>query len=162
MTTPDLDVTVEELVDLMARERAGRLRDWCRRPISSTHLNVLLALEAEGPLTMGRLAEHLSLALPSATGIVTRMEDHALVSRDRDAADRRLVLVRLTERGRQLIEEREFMKRAHLVRVLGAMPATRRLEFVRGLRSFIDTAARLRDGGELVDDDLLPPPSATH
>jgi DNA-binding MarR family transcriptional regulator len=153
---PEIEAAVDELVALMARERAGRLRGWCRRPISSTHLNVLVALEADGPLTMSRLAEILELALPNATGIVTRMEEHGLVSRGRDETDRRLVLVQLTESGRQLVEERAFMRRAHLIRILAAMPATRRDELVRALGAFLDTARRLRACGELSDEDPLP------
>jgi DNA-binding MarR family transcriptional regulator len=107
---------------------------------------------------MSQLAELLDLALPNATGIVTRMEEHGLVSRTRDETDRRLVLVRLTDRGRQLIEEREFMRRAHLVRVLAAMTAERRHQLIGSFRTFLETADRLRDCGELEDD---PPPATT-
>lgn len=160
-TGPDLTGSVDELVALAARQRAGLLRGWCRQPISSAHLNVLLALEAGGPLSMSRLAEDLALGLPNATGIVTRMEEHGLVRRSGDAADRRRVLVTLTDRGRQLIEEHEFMRRAHLVRVLQAMPAGHPEELIRSFRSFLDTADRLRDCGQLPDDDLPSPITTT-
>jgi DNA-binding MarR family transcriptional regulator len=148
---------VGELLALIARERASHLRRWCRQDVSMTAIHVLLAIEAHSPLTMSRLAEILDVAVSNATGIVTRMEERGLVQRRHDEADRRVVFVTSTERGRRVLEDREFMKAEQLRIVLGAMTARQRGTFVQALREFIATAERLRAEGSLVDDDVDDP-----
>ncbi|MEV0982057.1 MULTISPECIES: MarR family transcriptional regulator [unclassified Streptomyces] len=64
----------------------------------------LLTLE-EGPVTTGRIAELTGLTTGSATRLVDRLEKAGYVRRERDAADRRKVLVvtvpeRIAEFGR--------------------------------------------------------------
>lgn len=57
----------------------------------------LLTLEAE-PLTSGQVAELTGLTSGAATRLVDRLERGGYVRRERDAGDRRKVLVRLQER----------------------------------------------------------------
>lgn len=61
----------------------------------------VLCLE-QGPLHMSRLAATLSVALPSATGIVDRLVERGLVAREEDPQDRRLVLCALTPQGERM------------------------------------------------------------
>ncbi len=161
-TTGDLDAAVSELLSLMARERATHLPRWCRQDISMTSLHVLMALEASGPLAMSRLAEMLEVAVSNATGIVSRMEERGLVRRTHDEADRRVVFVTVTDHGRQVLEDREFMRAEQLRQVLAEMSVPRRAALVSAMREFLATAQRLREEGRLVDDCPAPmPPQAT-
>ncbi len=157
-TSGDLDVAVSELLSLLARERASHLPRWCRQDISMTSLHVLMALEAHGPLAMSRLAEMLEVAVSNATGIVSRMEERGLVRRTHDEADRRVVFVTVTEHGRQVLEDREFMRAGHLRQVLAEMSAPRRAALVSTMREFLATAQRLREEGRLADDCPAPAP----
>jgi DNA-binding MarR family transcriptional regulator len=50
-------------------------------------------LGVEGPLTPGRLAELTGLTTGTVTGVLDRLERGGYVRRERDAADRRKVLV---------------------------------------------------------------------
>jgi DNA-binding MarR family transcriptional regulator len=149
----DTETAVGELLGLIARERASHLRRWCRQDVSMTAIHVLLAIEAHGPLAMSRLAEILDVAVSNATGIVTRMEERGLVRRQHDEADRRVVFVSATDRGRRVLEDREFMKAEELRLVLGAMTPEQRSGFVRSLRVFVMTAEQLRADGRLIEDD---------
>jgi DNA-binding MarR family transcriptional regulator len=65
---------------------------------------LLRSLWAEDGLTPGELARRLGLATPTVTRATARMEASGLVRRVPHDTDRRLVRVRLTERGRQLEE----------------------------------------------------------
>ena len=56
-------------------------RRWLAGSLSIVHLHVLTILEADGPLSMGKLAEALDVSVASATGIVDRMEQRGLVER---------------------------------------------------------------------------------
>jgi DNA-binding MarR family transcriptional regulator len=55
-------------------------------------------LEVHGPLTPGRLAQLTGLKTGTVTGVLDRLENAGLVRRDRDAYDRRKVIVSLQER----------------------------------------------------------------
>lgn len=60
-----------------------------------------LLLLVEGPVRMGEIADHLSVSMPTATGIVDRLSSAGLVTREHDTPDRRVVLCNLTEQGRK-------------------------------------------------------------
>lgn len=57
------------------------------------------------PLTMGELSGKLGLALSTVTGIIDRLVERELVTRDRSEDDRRIVVVKLTPRGRKMSEK---------------------------------------------------------
>lgn len=65
---------------------------------------VLLALWDEDGLTVGAIAERLSLEPSTVTPLVKRIEAAGYVTRIRDSADERRVFVRLTTAGRALRE----------------------------------------------------------
>jgi DNA-binding MarR family transcriptional regulator len=67
---------------------------------------------------MSRLAETLDVSLSAATGLVDRIEERGLVERIRVPSDRRVVLVRITAAGRQLLEDVEVFQTEFLSRVL--------------------------------------------
>jgi DNA-binding MarR family transcriptional regulator len=54
-------------------------------------------LQLNGPLTPGRLAELSGLTTGTVTGVLDRLEDAGFVRRERDATDRRKVIVTLDE-----------------------------------------------------------------
>jgi DNA-binding MarR family transcriptional regulator len=61
-------------------------------------------LQVRGPLTPGQLAELSGLTTGTVTGVIDRLEKAGFVRRERDASDRRKVLVTLDEQhlGRQM------------------------------------------------------------
>ncbi len=81
-----------------------------RMGISMTHFHVLTLLRHHDAMPMGRLAEILDASVSSATGIIDRMEERGLVERVRVPDDRRIVLVRLTRTGDELVDEAELVK----------------------------------------------------
>jgi DNA-binding MarR family transcriptional regulator len=54
-------------------------------------------LQLNGPLTPGRLAELSGLTTGTVTGVIDRLENAGFVRRERDASDRRKVIVTLNE-----------------------------------------------------------------
>lgn len=85
-------------VDLHSR----RLRD--EVGLSAPQLAALRALGSEGPLSPARIAQRIHLSRPTVTGIVARLGAAGLVSRTPSPADRRSVLIALTERGRAFLD----------------------------------------------------------
>jgi DNA-binding MarR family transcriptional regulator len=74
--------------------------------VSATHYNVLRILRGAGPKGLCRheIRDRLLTRMPDVTRLLDRMEDAGLVTRERDAADRRLVTTHLTGRGRELVD----------------------------------------------------------
>lgn len=140
-----IDDLLDELTAWPSRDRAGTFRTWHRGAFSLIQLNVVAVLEADGPLSMSRLAEALDVSVASATGIVSRMERRGLVERRHDTADRRLVVVHLTERGAGLFRDLEAHRRERLAQLLHELTPDELTGLLRGLRALRAARARLDD-----------------
>ena len=73
--------------------------------LTITQFGVLEALHHIGPLCQGELAEKLLRSGGNLTLVVDNLEKAGYVARERDPADRRFVVVKLTEKGTQFISE---------------------------------------------------------
>lgn len=85
-----------DLVDELAARRLG---------INRTDMRCLSRLRARGALTARELAAAAGLTGGATTTAIDRLERAGLARRVRDFADRRRVLVHLTERAEQLSAE---------------------------------------------------------
>jgi MarR family transcriptional regulator, organic hydroperoxide resistance regulator len=76
-----------------------------RLGLTYTQYIAVVALWEESPLTVGALGEKLFLESNTLTPILKKLEEAGYVSRQRDPADERQVLVALTAAGRRLREQ---------------------------------------------------------
>lgn len=112
MTDPPHTLTDTEYQRLLAfRTSLRRFLHWSEEQaeavgLTAAHHQLLLAIRghagASGP-TIGELAESLLLRHHSAVGLVDRAAKAGLVERQEDAADRRVVRLRLTARGEEIL-----------------------------------------------------------
>jgi DNA-binding MarR family transcriptional regulator len=139
---------VEALSPLLAQQR----RRWASRcrahGISILGFHLLALLEMHEAMAMGRLAEEIDVALPNATGVVTRMEERGFVRRHHDPGDRRTVNVELTQDGRRLIGEMEASRQERMTRLIGELDETQQRRLLRCVHDLKSAAARLPDGPE--------------
>jgi DNA-binding MarR family transcriptional regulator len=124
---------LDELTGYVPGKQMHLLRHWPGGRMSLVHLNVLFALSTEGSLPMNGLAEMLDVSQASATGIVDRMEQRGLVTRERDAEDRRVVRVVLTREGEGLIEQLAANRRDKLAQLLDTLAEDDAAALLRGL-----------------------------
>jgi DNA-binding MarR family transcriptional regulator len=99
-----------EFVSAIRELRCATGQQLVRAGVSMTHLHLLWALERHGDMPMSQLAEVLDVSLSSATGIVDRMEERGLVDRVRVPDDRRVVLVRISDGGREVLRLTDLIK----------------------------------------------------
>jgi MarR family transcriptional regulator, transcriptional regulator for hemolysin len=109
---------VAELTSWNPREFMGMFKRMHKGALSLIHLNVLIELEANGPMSMGRLADVLEVSVASATGIVDRMEKRGFVERRHDEEDRRVVVVHPTAEAEQVFRDIDEHRREGLTNLL--------------------------------------------
>ena len=71
--------------------------------ITPPQWGALSLLLAQDGLTIGTMSQKRGVDAPTATGIITRLEQNGLVERRHDREDRRVVKVYLTEEGRDIV-----------------------------------------------------------
>jgi len=110
------------------------------RGISVLEWRVLGQLSS-GPETVSTLAENALSKQPTLTKVLDRMVKDGLVSRLEDAADRRRVNVRLTDKGRALAAELVPLAREHESRVLAGYGQREAAALKRALKTLISRTA---------------------
>jgi DNA-binding MarR family transcriptional regulator len=94
------------LQDELVRHRAvWDAEPWLELNMSTPQFKALLLISEEEGIRMRELAHRLGGSFSNATVLVDRLVDRGQVERLADPQDRRVVLVRTTEEGRQLIEQ---------------------------------------------------------
>ncbi len=80
--------------------------DWLELDLnfSKTELMTLLVVERQGELSMSQICDAMNMPMSTATGIVDRMVKKGILQRERSETDRRIVVVNMTEKGREIIE----------------------------------------------------------
>ncbi|ADI25867.1 MULTISPECIES: MarR family winged helix-turn-helix transcriptional regulator [Geobacillus] len=130
--------TVAELEKLL-RYIAANLKQRGREiltnyPITPPQFVALQWLLEEGDLTVGELSNKMYLACSTTTDLVDRMERNGLVARVRDEHDRRVVRIRLLEKGERIIEEVIEKRQRDLANVLESFSDEEIVVFERCLR----------------------------
>ena len=95
---------IQELQEAVQAVRRRLARPRIGDRLTATQLDTLKALLRKGPLTQGDLGTALFRTGGNVTMVVGNLEKRGLVVRRRLKTDKRVVIVRLTEKGRCLIE----------------------------------------------------------
>lgn len=102
-----------------------RLPGW---DLTASQSSTMTTLVDRGPLRMGELAALEGVQLPSATSVVNGLVKLDLVERRADPADRRAVVIDLTEKGRKQVQELVTRRNQAFALLLERLPeADRRL-----------------------------------
>ncbi|MCW1823043.1 MarR family transcriptional regulator [Mycolicibacterium conceptionense] len=111
MSTPTEDATVSDNAELGADllsvvARLNRLATQrARLPLPWAQARLLSTIEDQGEARISDLAYLDHCSQPTMTTQVRRLEDAGLVTRTPDPGDARAVLIRITQRGRQTLEQ---------------------------------------------------------
>ena len=97
-----LDRIVESIIYLTTEGRRLARERCARYGITATQLSVIKMLSEIGDLSLSRLSSLIRANNSTVTGIVDRMERDGLVRREQSEDDRRVWMIKLTERGRRL------------------------------------------------------------
>ena len=101
---PDLDAILESMVYLYSESRRVTRAVAEQYGLTGSQLLVLKMLEPRGQLSLSDLSERIRAKNSTVTGIIDRMERDGIVARRRSDADRRVVHIELTPKGRKLAQ----------------------------------------------------------
>ncbi len=141
---PDLDVSPLEVLSRV--DRLSRHLDRARRDAFAAHgleswaFDVLAALRRAGApyqLSPGQLVTQTMVTSGTMTNRVDRLAANGLVQRSPDPGDRRGVIVRLTDAGRERVDSAvaDLVRREH--QLLGRLGDAERDALVRTLRRLV-------------------------
>ena len=113
--------------------------------VTPAQLVALRYLSLNESSLMSDVAEGLGISFPAATKTVDRLVRKELASRAEDPHDRRVVRIRLTDRGKQLVEDVYAERGRRFASVLERLDAGARDTLQRSMESFISAAIDDRD-----------------
>lgn len=77
--------------------------------IGHAQFELLIELCARGPLHAGELAEAVEASPATVSGMLDHLTEAGLIERTRSEADRRIVVVKVTRRGKRKVEARKAL-----------------------------------------------------
>ena len=111
--------------------------------ITVTQYRLLAVVASAGPRTIGDVAALLGVAQSNASRHCDRLERLELLRRTRSAEDGRVVLVDLTDSGREVVDLVTAVREREIGKVVEQMSALDSQAAVAAVRSFNSAAARL-------------------
>ena len=139
---------ISELLPKIARNlQIARLIDEVKPGLTTSQLMILLILrdKENATLPVGKLAQQLSISFPAVSGIIDRLYKEKLVERKRSSKDRRLVLVKLTTAGKEIVEKLLKAFEDLLFDVLKKIPKTERKAITKAVKRVFEFSIALSE-----------------
>jgi len=145
MEKPDYIKRIFELVQALGRAHPAATEHppilWAVLNLTMAQLRTLFLIVRREKATSRELATALGVTPANITGIVNRLVRQDLVTRKRNPRDRRVLLLRATEKGRGLVAEMQTSMQERMMNQLPGVFEMMRLEdlsaLVQGLSGFV-------------------------
>ena len=111
------------------------------KDITSSQIVILMLLHEEGHMTVGKIANHMSVSGPTVTGLVDRLVNNNYIARKRNPKDRRQVVVTLTKQGLSTVKLFQETVRKRWRQILGNLTQPERENFISTMRKIVSTAS---------------------
>lgn len=129
---------ISKLLPKIARNlRIAPLIDAVKPGLTTSQLMILLVLMdmKDAALPIGNLTQELAISFPSVTGIIDRLYKENLVERTHSEQDRRLVLVKLTDEGKEIADKLMKSFEELLFTVFEKLPETEQKSIMKSIES---------------------------
>ena len=103
--------------------RQYELDAWLRLHLGMGQLKALFFISNRGSTTAGKLADAIKVTPANATGIIDRLLEKNLIIRNHDPNDRRVILLRSTSQGDELVAELRQKRKERLTELFNHLPA---------------------------------------
>lgn len=99
---------------------------------------MLVVLDTRGAMNISRLGGHLDVNPSTAMRMIDRLVAAGMLEKEPNPANRREILINLTDVGRQVVFEATERRRAEIARIVAAMPPAQRSRLVQALNAFTE------------------------
>ena len=123
-----------DTVMLVMRAIRKQIRSACSVDLSMPQFRALAFLNRRTGASLSDVAEHVGLALPSASKLIDGLVARGLVSREIDPADRRRVILALTEAGQSELGMAREVTERHLAERLAGLTTSERVTVERAMQ----------------------------
>lgn len=97
------------------------------------HVRVLAYIRITGGCSLGELAERRDVSLPTMSKMVSSLVEKGLITREPDPANRRAVIIRLTEAGDKLYLQVLTKLQQHIAQDIAKLSSEQRASIVTSL-----------------------------
>lgn len=131
-----------EIIKEFARRQADEL---CKGKVTLQQFLVLGLLKKEQESKMKRLAQFMRVSEAAMTGIVERLVRDNYVVRVYETKDRRIIKIRLSQRGKELVKKINAQRRRMIIKIFGKISERERLDYLRILMHIRDILAKEKE-----------------
>jgi DNA-binding MarR family transcriptional regulator len=131
-----LETLLARIMRLVSVHLDAPVSDIAGTALSAAEGSFLVELRAAGEVTQQLMADRLSIDKSRVSRLCAALERKSLLARERDASDRRILRLCLTESGEKAAMRLRRAWRAYHERMLGAMTPGERQALLVGLTAF--------------------------
>jgi DNA-binding MarR family transcriptional regulator len=113
---------------------------WTELRLTLPQLKSLFFIASEGTTNFRKLATALGVTPSNVTGIVDRLVQYRLVSREENPEDRRILLLRATEEGSALVVRLRESSASHMAQLLARLNQEELSTLALGLAALVRVA----------------------
>jgi MarR family transcriptional regulator, organic hydroperoxide resistance regulator len=144
MKTSQDTKAIEEIIEF--QQETNRLlgnfaaEPWIELSLTIAQLKSLFFIASRGKTNFKKLADALGVTPPNVTGIVDRLVEHGLVSRTENPEDRRIMLLQITVKGRNLLHNLQQNRASHMSNILEQLDQEELSSLYRGMKALVEAA----------------------
>lgn len=120
---------------------------------TKNELFALLFLYRYNDANMTQIAEYINAPLNTATGVITRLEKKQMIERIRSNEDRRIVLITLTDKAKDVLEKEKNKIIDYGTRIFGTLTSE---EKMAALSIYQKVASVLKEEKYLSNEEEIP------
>lgn len=145
LQTSDLEKSISMLPRLFKRmhEKGASLNQQSPVEYTPAQINALHVIASKPEWRMSHLSDRLRVSAGSLTTMVNRLIDAELVTRTRSELDRRVVTVKVTEKGRSLLDASRDRVLTNLQAVLGELSTDDQQKLSDALQTMADILGKI-------------------
>lgn len=106
ITEVDDILAVYDIINRAVADQAAK--NWDNLDSTLPQMKVFYIVGSYGPLSVGKITEQLGVGLPTASHLITQLENEGLVERRTDPEDRRRTLVQLSKAGTERLHRLRY------------------------------------------------------
>lgn len=123
--------------------------------LSPSQTSTLMRLYHGRSCLVSEIGSHVGVTNAAASQMIEKLVQMELVERSEDPEDRRTRHLRLTEKGRQLIQQAFSARKEWLEAVIASMPAERRSAIIQAIEEMTNAAKSMQDATGIPHGHIL-------